>query len=84
MAASVATWMCSSNSHRINMCLIVIPIVNVVSCTLPELVILAVYLRLFVQNSSRIACYATGVVLVASCVINVVLFIWQCSPVDYV
>ena len=65
-------------------CLIAVPMVNVVSCTLPKLVILAVYLRIFVQKPSRIACYATGVVLVAACVINVVLSIWQCSPADYV
>ena len=65
-------------------CLIAVPIINVVSSTLPKLVILAVYLRVFVQKPSRIASYAIGAVLVASCIINMVLLIWQCSPLDYV
>ena len=65
-------------------CLIAVPIFYALSSTLPKTVILAVYLRLFVQKWSRIACHATNAVLVAACIVNVVLFIWQCSPPDYV
>ena len=54
------------------------------SSTLPKLVILALYLRIFVKKWSRISCYALGVILVLSCVINIVLIISRCSPPDYV
>lgn len=65
-------------------CLIVIPIIYALASTLPKLVILAVYLRLFVQKWTRIACYATGAVLVAAFIVNLSLSISQCSPPDYV
>ena len=54
------------------------------SSTLPKLVILALYLRIFVKKWSRISCYALGLILVLSCVINIVLIISRCSPPDYV
>ncbi|CAD6594186.1 MAG: hypothetical protein ASARMPREDX12_008376 [Alectoria sarmentosa] len=65
-------------------CLIAIPVLYIVSTTLPKLVILTVYLRIFVHKWSRISCYVIGAVLVASCILNMILSIWQCSPPDYV
>ena len=66
------------------LCLIVIPILYSVATTLPKLVILSAYLRIFVLKWSRIACYIIGTTVVTSCTINVILCIWQCSPPDYV
>ena len=64
-------------------CLVAVPILYVVASTLPKLVILAVYLRIFVDKWSRIACYAIGAILTSACVINICLSIWQCSPVAF-
>ena len=64
--------------------LIATPVLFISSSTLPKLVILALYLRIFVKKWSRISCYAISVILVLSWVINVVLIISRCSPPDYV
>lgn len=60
------------------------PVIYAVACTLPKLVILTVYMRIFPQKWVRTGCYLIGAVLVATCLINVVLVIWQCSPPEYV
>ena len=65
-------------------CLIANPILYAVCCTLPKLVILAVYLRVFIHRWSRIGCYATGAAIIAACITNLIVSIWQCSPADYV
>ena len=65
-------------------CLIAVPVFYALSSTLPKLVILAVYLRVFVSKWSRTACYAIGAVLVASCIINMILSIFQCTQKDWV
>ena len=60
------------------------PILYGISSTLPKLVILAVYLRIFVQKWVRIGCHTIGATLLAAWIINLILFLCQCSPMDYV
>jgi len=64
-------------------CLVAVPILYAVAATIPKFVILAVYLRIFVDKQSRIVCYIVGAVLMSAVIVNVALSIWQCSPVAY-
>lgn len=60
--------------------LIAIPVLYAPAVTFPKLVILAIYLRIFVDKPSRIVCYIVAIITILACVVNIPLSIWQCSP----
>ena len=66
------------------MSLIAVPVLYAPVVTFPKLVILAIYLRIFVDKPSRIVCYIVAIITIFACVINIPLSIWQCSPPAFV
>ena len=66
-----------------NVCLIAAPVMYAPAVTFPKIAILAVFLRIFIDKPSRMICYIMIVVTVITCVINISLSIWQCSPPAY-
>lgn len=64
-------------------CLIAVPVLYVPAVTLPKLVILAYFLRIFVSKPSRVACYVVATITIIVAFINIPLSIWQCSPPDF-
>ena len=63
--------------------LIAITVLYAPAVTFPKLVIIAIYLRIFVDKPSRIGCYIVAIVTILACVVNVPLSIWQCSPTAF-
>lgn len=60
--------------------LIAIPVLYALAVTFPKLVIIAIFLRIFVDKPSRIGCYIVAIITILACVVNIPLSIWQCSP----
>ena len=63
--------------------LIAIPVIYVISACLPKVSILAVYLRIFVEKWSRIACYVLMFMVIANVIGNIPPLIYKCDPISY-
>ncbi|KAF2186602.1 hypothetical protein K469DRAFT_449835, partial [Zopfia rhizophila CBS 207.26] len=60
-----------------------IPVLYVPAVTFPKLAILDMYLHIFVERWAKWTSYATGLVIILSCLVNIPVVIAQCIPIAY-
>ena len=63
--------------------LIAAPVLYFIAVVLPKLVILNIYLHIFSLKSYRITTYLVAGILIAGATANVLVAIFECTPVSY-
>ena len=64
-------------------CLIAVPCLYMMGTALPKFVILAVYLEVFVDKYSRIACWILASIIGLNVVANIPPLVYKCDPISY-